>query len=384
MAQKWYGGELDQEALAFAAAVDSFCLRECPPDQLRSWTDNGRLTHSPELYARLTSTGWLGLGIPEEYGGSGGSLRDVAILLEHLSYHRLPVAGYLTTAITEQAILRFGTEEQKRQILPEVTKGAVLSIAITEPDTGSDAASITTSARPDGSGWRIRGQKMYTTNANHAKWVIVVARTDPEAEKHRGLTLFCLPMNRDGIGYSRLNMLGHTDTNVTYYEDVRADRHDVVGEVGGGWSVLTRGLNSERMIVAAEGLGFGQRAFDDALAYAKVRTQFGRPIGAFQALQHGFAQTATNLAAARLLTYRCADLLDRGEMASAEASMAKLFATETAKAAALQGMQFMGGFGYTMESDMQAYVRDTIVMTIFGGTSEIQKNIIAKQLGLPN
>jgi alkylation response protein AidB-like acyl-CoA dehydrogenase len=382
MANTRYGERFDEEGRAFADAVDSFCLRECPPDQLRTWTDNGRITHSPELYARLAETGWLGLTIPEEYGGVGGTLRDVAILIERLSYHRLPVAGYLTSAITEQAIVRYGTEEQKRTILPEVAAGAILSIAITEPDTGSDAASISTSARRVDDGWRINGQKIYTTNANHARWVVLVTRTNPDAPKHHGISLFCLPMERDGVSYSRLDMLGHTDTNITYYEDVAAQDEDIIGTVDEGWSVLTRGLNSERVIIAAEGLGFGQRAFDDALAYAKTRTQFGQPIGRFQALQHGFAETATKLTASRLLTYYCADLLDSGKAAPTEASMAKLLSSETAKEAALQGMQFMGGMGYSMESDMQAYVRDTLVMTVFGGTSQIQKNIIAGGLGL--
>lgn len=382
MANTRYGEHLDEEGQAFSDAVDSFCLRECPPDQLRKWTDNGRIAHSPELYARLAETGWLGLSIPEEYGGVGGTLKDVAILMERLSYHRLPVGGYVTSSITEQAIIRYGTEEQKRTILPEVAAGAILSIAITEPDTGSDAASITTAARRVDSGWRINGQKIYTTNANHARWVVLVTRTNPEAPKHHGISLFCLPMDRDGISYSQLNMLGNADTNITYYEDVAARDEEILGTVDEGWSVLTRGLNSERVIIAAVGLGYGQRAFDDAVAYAKTRTQFGHPIARFQALQHGFAETATKLAAARLLTYHAAELIDSGKSAPVEASMAKLLSSETAKEAALQGMQFMGGMGYSMESDMQAYVRDTLVMTVFGGTSQIQKNIIAGGLGL--
>lgn len=377
-----YGEHLDEEGQAFSDAVDSFCLRECPPDQLRKWTDNGRIAHSPELYARLAETGWLGLSIPEEYGGVGGTLKDVAILMERLSYHRLPVGGYVTSSITEQAIIRYGTEEQKRTILPEVAAGAILSIAITEPDTGSDAASITTAARRVDSGWRINGQKIYTTNANHARWVVLVTRTNPEAPKHQGISLFCLPMDRDGISYSELNMLGNADTNITYYEDVAARDEEILGTVDEGWSVLTRGLNSERVIIGAVGLGYGQRAFDDAVAYAKTRKQFGHPIARFQALQHGFAETATKLAAARLLTYHSAELIDSGKSAQVEASMAKLLSSETAKEAALQGMQFMGGMGYSMESDMQAYVRDTLVMTVFGGTSQIQKNIIAGGLGL--
>jgi len=353
---------LTPEQADFVKAVDAFCERECPPHRLRDVTANGTIAHDDALYRKLAATGWLGLTIPEEYGGSGGRLSDVALLTERLSYHRLPVTGYLTT------------------VIPAVAQGAVLSIAITEPDTGSDAAAVRTHARRDGDGWRINGEKIYTSNANHARWVLVVTRTNPDAAKHRGISLFLVPM--DAVDVTKLDMLGHIDTTITRYADVPATDADIVGGIDNGWQALVQGLNSERMIIGAEAVGVGQRAFDDVLRYVKDRHQFGQPIGRFQALQHGLAETATKLLAARLLVRHVAELLDEGDPAPAEASMAKLFATETAKEAALQGMQFMGGMGYSMESDMQSYVRDSLVMTIFGGTSQIQKNIIAGQLGL--
>jgi len=371
---------LTPEQADFVRAVDAFCERECPPHKLRAMTANGTIAHDDALYRKLAATGWLGLTIPEEYGGSGGELSDVALLTERLSYHRLPVTGYLTTVITAQALIRFGTEEQKRRVLPAVAQGDVLSIAITEPDTGSDAAAVRTHARRHGDGWRINGEKIYTSNANHARWVLVVTRTNPDAAKHRGISLFLVPMDR--VEVTKLDMLGHIDTTITRYADVRATDADIVGGLDAGWQALAQGLNSERMIIGAEAVGVGQRAFDDVLRYVQERHQFGQPIGRFQALQHGLAETATKLLAARLLVRHVAELLDEGDPAPAEASMAKLFATETAKEAALQGMQFMGGMGYSMESDMQSYVRDSLVMTIFGGTSQIQKNIIAGQLGL--
>lgn len=379
-----YGLELSDEEQAFAEAIDTFCLRECPPDRLREWTQQGTVRQSPELYRRLADTGWLGVGIPEEFGGAGGGLRDVAILIERLYYHRLPVTGVLTTVITEQSLLKFGSAQQKSEILPAVAEGAILSIAITEPEAGSDVAGLQTVAVPEGDGWRMRGQKLYTTNANHADWVLVAARTSSPERRHDGITVFCVPMSREGVSFTPLAMLGHSDTNITYYDDVRVDRSDIVGEFDDGWTVLTRGLNSERVIVAAMALGYAQRAFDDALAYSKTRFQFGEPIGAFQALQHGFADTATQLAASRLLTYHSASLIQSGHEAAAEASMAKLHATETAKAAALQGLQYMGAIAYSLDSEMQAHVRDSLIMTVFGGTSEIQRNIIARQLGLPS
>jgi alkylation response protein AidB-like acyl-CoA dehydrogenase len=376
------GHQFNDEQRALAQSVDAFCTRESWLEDLSDFPGEGTSAHDQKLYERMAAAGWAGLTIPEKYGGSGGTLTDVAILTERLAYHRVPVGGYLTSVITVQLIVRFGTEEQKRELLPLVAQGTVLAIAITEPDTGSDAASITTRATRDEDCWRIDGEKVYTSNANHAGFVVVVTRTDRSVPKHNGITLFLLPMDREGVSYSRLKTLGHIDTNITYYEDVRATEADVIGEVDKGWQALVRGLNSERLIIAAEGLGLAQRAFDDAVAYSKQRHQFGQPISRFQALQHGFAETATRLLSTRLLTYHTAALLDAGDPAPMQASMAKLAATELARDAALQGMQFMGGAGYTMEYDMQGYLRDSVVMTIFGGTSQIQKNIIAGQLGL--
>ncbi len=371
---------LTPEQQDFVGAIDAFCARECPPHELREITEDGTVGHHRGLYAKLAATGWLGLTIPEEYGGSGGTLRDVALLTERLAYHRVPVGGYLTSVITLQALVKFGTEQQKKEVLPAVADGSVLSIAITEPDSGSDAASVRTRARRDGDRWLINGEKLYTSNANHSSWILVVSRTDPGASKHRGISLFLVPTDR--VEVTDLRMLGHLDTTITRYVDVPVTEEDLVGGLDQGWRALVQGLNSERLILGADALGLGQRAFDDTLRYVTEREQFGQPIGRFQAIQHGLAESATRLLSARLLAAHTAELLDAGDPAPAEASMTKLLATEVAQDVARQGMQFMGGMGYSMENDMQSYVRDTLVMTIFGGTSQIQKNIIAGQLGL--
>ena len=343
---------MTSEQLAFVREVDAFCARECPAHRLRELTENGTVAHHRALYEKLAATGWVGLGIPEEYGGCGGTLTDIALLVERLGYHRLPLDGHFSTVITSQALIRYATEEQKRRILPAVAGGAVLSIAITEPDVGSDAAALRTRARRNGAGWSINGEKIYTSGATHARWVLLATRTDPDVARHRGLSLFLLPM--DSVEVTPLDMLGQVDTTITRYVDVPATDADIVGGLDQGWTVLVRGLNSERMIVGAKAVGLAQRAFDDTLEYVKTRHQFGRPIGRFQALQHGLAETATKLLAARLMVLHTAGLLDAGDPAPAEASMTKLFASELAQQASLQGMQFMGGMGYSMEHDMQA------------------------------
>jgi len=232
------------EQYDFVKAVDAFCERECPPHKLREMTAGGTVAPDDTLYRRLAATGWLGLTIPEEYGGSGGELSDVALLTERLSYHRLPVTGYLTTVITAQALLlRFGTEEQKQRVLPGVAQGDVLSLAITEPDTGSDAAAVRTHARRDGDGWRINGEKIYTSNANHARWVLVVTRTNPDASKHRGISLFLVPMDR--VDVTKLDTLGHIDTTITRYADVRATEADIVGGIDAGWQAPVEGAQQQ-------------------------------------------------------------------------------------------------------------------------------------------
>lgn len=267
---------LNLEQQAFVEAIDDFCARECPPHELRKITEDGTIGHHRELYAKLAATGWLGLTIPEEYGGSGGTLRDVALLTERLAYHRVPVGGYLTSVITLQALVKFGTERQKKEVLPAVADGSVLSIAITEPDSGSDAASVRTAARRDGDRWLINGEKLYTSNANHASWVLVVTRTDPEASKHRGISLFLVPIDR--VEVTDLRMLGHIDTTITRYVDVPVTEDDLVGGLDQGWRALVQGLNSERLILGADALGLGQRAFDDTLRYVTEREQFGQPV----------------------------------------------------------------------------------------------------------
>src|SRR2546423_1372857 len=222
------------------------------------------------------------------------------------------------------------------------------------------------------------------SNAHISDHVLVVTRTTKSENKHQGLTMIFVPRESDGMEIKPIDTMGGRETNHLYFSDCEAPEDAVLGEVDAGWTQLMAGLNVERLILAATMLGIAQRAFDDALDYVKERRQFGRPIGSFQALQHRLADMATELEAARLMTWWVASLTDQDpdRMLPREASMVKLFVTETAKKAALEGMQMMGGYGYSSEYDMERLVRQVLVSTIYGGTSEIQRNIIAKTLGL--
>jgi isovaleryl-CoA dehydrogenase len=377
--------KLTDEQRDFVSAIRDFCDRECgTQEQREQLTDHHTEHHNSEIYKKMAGLGWLGLTIPEEYGGSGGTMLDACLFMEETSRGLAPINGYATTLIVAGATKRFGTEDQKRQILGGISNGSVESIAMTEPESGSDVGSLSTEAVRSNGGYVINGQKVFISNARISDHVLVVCRTTKGENKHQGLSMIFVPVGTEGMEMTPIDTMGGRDTNTVYFNDCEVPAEQLLGEQDQGWTQLMAGLNTERLILAATMLGIGQRAFDDALAYAKERKQFGRPIGSFQALQHRFADLATDLAAARLMTWWVASLNDEDpdRMLPKEASMVKLFVTETAQRVALEGMQMMGGYGYSSEYDMERLVRATLVSTIYGGTSEIQRGIIAKTLGL--
>ena len=377
--------KLSDEQRDFVSAIRDFCERECGTQEKREQlTEHHSIQHNAELYRKIAELGWLGVTIPEEYGGSGGTMLDACLFMEETSRGLAPIGGYATTLIVAGATKRFGGEDQKQRILGGISKGSVEAIAMTEPESGSDVGSLSTEAVRSNGGFVINGQKVFISNAHISDHVLVVCRTTKGANKHEGLSMIFVPAGTPGMEMKPIDTMGGRETNTLYFNDCEIPEDQVLGQVDQGWTQLMAGLNTERLILAATMLGIGQRAFDDALAYAKERKQFGRPIGSFQALQHRFADLATDLEAARLMTWWVASLNDEDpdRMLPKEASMVKLFVTETAQRVALEGMQMMGGYGYSSEYDMERLVRATLVSTIYGGTSEIQRGIIAKTLGL--
>jgi alkylation response protein AidB-like acyl-CoA dehydrogenase len=377
--------KLTDEQRDFVSAIRDFCQRECGTQEQREQLTNHHTEHhNSEIYKKMAGLGWLGITIPEEYGGSGGTMLDACLFMEETSRGLAPINGYATTLIVAGATRRFGTDEQKQQVLGGISKGSVESIAMTEPESGSDVGSLTTEAVRSNGGWVLNGQKVFISNARISDHVLVVCRTTKGENKHEGLSMIFVPVGTEGMEMVPIDTMGGRETNTVYFNDCEVPEAHLLGEQDRGWMQLMAGLNTERLILAATMLGIGQRAFDDALAYAKERKQFGRPIGSFQALQHRFADLATELEAARLMTWWVASLndADPDRMLPKEASMVKLFVSETAQRVALEGMQMMGGYGYSSEYDMERLVRATLVSTIYGGTSEIQRGIIAKTLGL--
>jgi isovaleryl-CoA dehydrogenase len=377
--------QLTDEQQAFVEAIRDLARRECGTREQRdALTAGGTEPHNSELYARIAELGWLGAAIPEDYGGSGGGTVDMCLLCEESARGQIPMGFYSVSMITAGAFERFGTEEQKQEILGGIVAGAVESIAMSEPEAGSDVANLSCRAERENGEYVINGQKTWITGAHAADHILLVCRTNRDGSKHEGLSMISVPTGLDGLEINPIETMGGREVNDVFFTDCRVPAERLLGRQDEAWMQLMTGLNNERLIIAAQSLGLAQRAFDDTLVYIKERKQFGRPIGSFQALRHRIADLATEIETTRLLVYDTAAKVDANPSAlfPREASMAKLKATETAKRATLEGMQMMGGYGYAVEYDMERQVRISLVSTIYGGTSEIQREIISKTYGL--
>ncbi len=377
--------DLTDERRAFVAAVRDFVARECATREQRDrLTDGGREVHSPELYAKLAELGWLGISIPEQYGGGGLGMVDLCLFLEETSYGQAPIGGFGVSMISASAYERFGTEQQKRTVLSGVVQGRVEAISMSEPGAGSDVAALVCRADQHDGGYVINGQKTWCSEAHAADHILLIARTSRDGTKHEGLTQFMVPADAPGLEIRDIDTMGGREVSDLFFTDCFVPADAVVGTPGQAWGQLMTGLNLERMIIAAMMLGTARRAFDDTLAYVKQREQFGQPIGRFQVLRHRLADLATEIECCRLLVYDVAAKIDAdpGTPLPREASMAKLKTSEVAKHAALEGMQMLGGYGYATEYGMERLLRATLPATVFGGSSEIQRDIIGKTFGL--
>lgn len=376
---------LTDEQIDFREAIRDFAQREAGTAEQREKLTDGYLElHNQEIYEKLAKLGWLGVSIDEEYGGSGQGMVDACIFLEETTRGLIPIAGFGVSLIVAGAYERFGTEEQKQEMLRGICEGRVEAIAMSEPEAGSDVGALKCKVERDNGSYVLNGQKTWISAAHLADHILVIGRSDSSGSKHEGLTMISVPTDSEGIEINGIQTMGGKEVNDVFLTDcvVPADR--MIGQEGGGWMQLMAGLNVERLILAATALGIAQRAFDDVLAYIKERKQFGRPIGSFQTIKHRIADLATELECTRLLVYDVARKVDAdpSQMLPREASMAKLKATELAKQCSLEGMQMMGGYGYASEYDMERHVRTSLVMSIYGGTNEIQREIVSKTYGL--
>jgi alkylation response protein AidB-like acyl-CoA dehydrogenase len=338
-----------------------------------------------DLLGFLAEQGYFGMFLPERYGGAELDFVTYALTIEEFSRGSAAVALVVSVqnALVGKPILTYGTDEQKEKYLARVASGELIgAFALTEEDAGSDAANVqTTAAKKDG-GYVFNGHKLYVTNAGLAGLFLVVARTSPEAG---GKGLSCFLIERDAPGFTvgeRFDGMGMCalDVRRLEFENCEVPADALLGAEGEGLKIALASLDGSRIGVAAQAVGIGQQAFNEAKRYAGEREQFGRPILSFQAIQFYLVEMATRLDAARLLTLRAATVADAGEGFSAEAAMAKLYASETANFCANLGVQIHGGYGYMKDYAVERFFRDARVTEIYEGTSEIQKLVIAGKL----
>ncbi|MEU4768911.1 acyl-CoA dehydrogenase family protein [Actinosynnema sp. NPDC023794] len=337
-----------------------------------------------DLVPALGDVGFLGLGIDEAYGGSGGDHLAYCLVLEEVARGDSAVRGIISVSLglVGKTIAKHGSEAQKRRWLPGLCSGRELGcFGLTEPDTGSDAASLATKAVRDGDDWLITGRKVFITNGTWADVALIFARTGGPGPK--GITAFLVPTDSPGFTATeirgKLGMRGQATAELTL-DQVRVSDADRLGDEGAGFKLAMAALDRGRMSVAAGCVGAARGALEVSVEYAKQREQFGKPIAGFQLVQELLADMAVETDAARLLTWRCADLADRGEPFGTEASMAKLYASEAAVRVANNAIQVFGGYGYVDEYPVGKYLRDTRVTTLYEGTSQIQKLLIGRAL----
>lgn len=373
------------EQLHFATAVREFCDAECGTLAKRDvLTENGTVANSPEILAKMAKLGWLGVSLPEEYGGGGAGMVDECIFLEETSRGLAPIVGYSTGLTAVQTYLRYGTEDQKKSVVTNMASGKLEAIALSEPGAGSDLGGVRIKAERVGDHYVVNGQKTWISAAHVAEHVLLLVREDSSGSKHQGLTLLMAPTDSPCLTMHEVQTMEARTCNDLYFTDVQIPVSAVVGQPGQAWKHLMRGLSVERLIIATMSMGAAQRSLDDAIAFVKEREQFGRSISSFQAIRHRIADLATEIDYCRTFVYDVAERIDAGEedALNRQGSMAKLKCTEIAKKAALEAMQMMGGYGYAREYGMEEQVRRSLAPTIYGGTNEIQREIISKSLGL--
>jgi alkylation response protein AidB-like acyl-CoA dehydrogenase len=340
-----------------------------------------------DLIAQMAQMGLFGLNVPEEFGGADVDSVTFARIFEELARGWLGLAGVIGShSVLCDVLVRFGTAGQQRRFLPKLATGNPRAgICLTEANAGTDLQAITTTATRQGDTFRINGSKMWITNGRHGQAFLLLAKTDPAAQPpHRGMSAFVIEKGAPGLSVSRdIEKLGYkgVETCELHFEDFPVPAENLIGGAEGhGFKHVMTGLEAERLNVAARGLGIARAAFEEAIRYAQRRITFGKPISEHQTIQIKLADMATRIEASRLLIYSAAGKRDRGERCDLEAGMAKLFATETAAEVSFEAMRILGANGYSKDFPVERYYRDAPLVVIGGGTNELQRLIIARNL----
>ena len=372
--------ELTQEQKQIQSLAQQFANNEIKPIAAQA-DQNAQFPMS--IYENAFSLGLLNSSLPQEYGGAGLGCMELVLITEALCYGCLGIGAALCiNSLAAEPILIAGTHEQKAKYLSRLTSGAMASFALTEPSAGSDVASIKTKADKVQGGYRLTGSKIWISNANMAEFFLVFAKTDPQGG-YKGLSAFIVPADTEGLSVGApLSKMGQKAAPAceVFLDNVFVPDEQLLGEEGSGFNIAMKVFDRSRPMVAAFGVGLIQRCLDESLAYARERESMGRPLIAHQAIAHKLADMRMRLETARLLTYQAAWRLDNGLNNTIEASMAKVNAADSAMWAATETIQIFGGMGYSTEYPAEKLFRDAKVLQIYEGTSEIQRNIIAREL----
>jgi len=362
------------------STVDRICADY--PDEY--WREMDRDRRYPEKFVEaLTDTGCLGALVPEEYGGLGLGLGDASVILEQIHANGANAGPVHAQLYTMGAVLRHGTEEQKRKYLPDIAAGTIRlqAFAITEPTAGTDTTNLSTTAVRDGDTYVVNGQKVFISRVQHSDLMLLLARTTPKDQvrrKSEGLSVFLVDLRGlDGVTVNPIRTMVNHETNEVFFDNVRIPASSLVGEEGKGFTYILDGMNAERILVASECIGDGRWFIERTRRYVSERVVFGRPIGANQGVQFPIARAHINIEAADLMRWRACDLFDAGQECGAEANMAKLLASEASWEAANAAIQFHGGYGMAEEYDIERKFRETRLYQI----APVSTNLILSYVG---
>jgi acyl-CoA dehydrogenase len=375
-----------EEQKSIQAAIEAIC-RQFGDDYWLSRDKDGAF---PEAFVKaITEGGWLGIAMPEAYGGAGLGITEATILAHTIARSGAGMSGASAVHLNlfgPNPIVVFGTEEQKQRHLPPLIRGEQRAcFGVTEPDAGLNTTRLATRAVRDGDHYVVNGRKLWTTTAQTADKILIIARTTPLEECQKptqGLSLFYTDLDRDKIEVRLIEKMGRkaVDSNALFIDDLHIPVADRIGEEGDGWKCLLHGLNPERILIAAEAVGLGQAALEKASQYARERVVFDRTIGKNQAIQHPLAENWMSLEAAMLMVWKAASLYDRGEVCGAEANSAKFLAAEAAHKACQRAVLTHGGMGYAKEYHVERYLREIMIPVIAPISQELIKSYIAEQV----
>jgi acyl-CoA dehydrogenase len=382
--------QFSEEQLAIKESVTKLC-RQFEADYWLNCDDTGN--HPDEFVQAIAEGGWLGIAMPEEYGGSGLGITEACIMMQAVAESGAGFTGASAIHLNIfglNPVVKFGTEEQKKRMLPPLVDGSQRAcFGVTEPNAGLDTTSLETRAEKTGDGYVIHGAKHWTSMAQRADKVLLLARTTPKDEvkkKTEGLSLFYTDLNRDYVDVQEISKMGRkaVDSNAVFYDGLPVPYEDLIGEEGKGFKYILHGLNPERILLATEAVGLGRAALQRACDYARERVVFGRQIGQNQGIQHPLAKNWMELEAAELISYKAATMYDNGEDCGAEANTAKYLAAEAGFNACEQAVLTHGGMGYAKEYHVERYFREMMIPRIAPVSREMIFNFIAeKVLELP-